>query len=91
MRAQDIIIKKRNGEELSAEEIRFFVRGYVDGSIPEYQVSAWLMAVFFRGMTGAETGIRFDDAAFGIEWPLPVTSISPKDQGWPDYLRPPTT
>ena len=57
MRAQDIIIKKRNGEELSAEEIRFFVRGYVDGSIPEYQVSAWLMAVFFRGMTGAETGI----------------------------------
>jgi pyrimidine-nucleoside phosphorylase len=57
MRALDIIVKKRNGQELSEEEIRFLVRGYVDGSIPEYQVSAWLMAVFFRGMTGRETGI----------------------------------
>ena len=57
MRALDIIVKKRNGEELSEEEIRFFIRGYVDGSIPDYQVSSWLMAVFFRGMTGRETGI----------------------------------
>jgi pyrimidine-nucleoside phosphorylase len=57
MRALDVIINKRNGRELSGEELRFFVRGYVDGSIPEYQVSAWLMAVFFRGMTGEETGI----------------------------------
>jgi pyrimidine-nucleoside phosphorylase len=56
MRALDIIVKKRGGEELTAEEIRFLVRGYVDGSIPEYQISAWLMAVFFRGMTGRETG-----------------------------------
>jgi pyrimidine-nucleoside phosphorylase len=56
VRALDIIVKKRDGKELSAEEIRFLVRGYVDGSIPEYQVSAWLMAVFFQGMTGRETG-----------------------------------
>jgi pyrimidine-nucleoside phosphorylase len=56
VRALDIIIKKRNGEELTGEEIRFFVRGCVDGGVPDYQVSAWLMAVFFRGMTGRETG-----------------------------------
>ena len=57
MRALDVIVKKRNGEELTEEEIRFFLRGYVAGEIPDYQISAWLMAVFFRGMTGRETGI----------------------------------
>ncbi|MDR1931513.1 MAG: thymidine phosphorylase [Spirochaetales bacterium] len=56
MRALDIIVKKRNGEELTTEEIDFLVRGYVDGSVPDYQMSAWLMAVFFQGMTGRETG-----------------------------------
>jgi pyrimidine-nucleoside phosphorylase len=56
VRALDIIIKKREGGELSAEEIRFLVRGYVEGGVPEYQVAAWLMAVFFRGMTDRETG-----------------------------------
>ena len=57
MRAVDLITKKRDGGEHSAEEIEFLIRGYVDGSIPEYQVSAWLMAVFFNGMTGAEAGV----------------------------------
>lgn len=56
MRALDIVIKKRNGESLSEEEIAFLVRGYVDGSIPEYQISAFLMAVFFQGMSARETG-----------------------------------
>jgi pyrimidine-nucleoside phosphorylase len=56
VRALDVIVKKRDGGELSEEEIRFFVQGYVSGRIPEYQVSAWLMAVFFRGMSGRETG-----------------------------------
>ena len=56
MRALDIILKKRNGDRLSHEEIRFLIRGYVDGTIPEYQVSAFLMAVFFQGMNGTETG-----------------------------------
>ena len=56
MRALDIIVKKRQGEALSQAEISFLVRGYVDGSIPEYQVSAFLMAVFFAGMTPEETG-----------------------------------
>jgi pyrimidine-nucleoside phosphorylase len=49
-------MKKRQGEILSAEEIAFLVRGYVDGSIPDYQVSAFLMAVFFQDMTPEETG-----------------------------------
>jgi pyrimidine-nucleoside phosphorylase len=55
MRAVDIIMKKRGGQELSHEEIAFIIKGYVEGSIPEYQISAWLMAIFFRGMTPRET------------------------------------
>ena len=51
MRMYDVIVKKRNGEVLSNEEIEFFVKGYVDGSIPDYQVSALLMAIYFKGMT----------------------------------------
>lgn len=55
MRAVDIIIKKRNGQELSKEEIDFFVGGFTDGSIPDYQASAWAMAVLLKGMTPQET------------------------------------
>ncbi len=55
MRAVDIIMKKRAGKELSGEEIRFLIGGYVAGSIPDYQVSAWAMAVFFQGMSAGET------------------------------------
>ncbi len=55
MRAVDIIAKKRDGEELSANEIGFFVQGLVSGEIPDYQVAAWAMAVVWRGMTPAET------------------------------------
>lgn len=54
MRMYDIIIKKRNGEALSDEEIAFFINGYTDGSIPDYQASALLMAIYFRGMTDKE-------------------------------------
>ena len=70
MRAADIIIKKRgtfitdeNGnrvlkgsEALSKEEIEFMIKGCVDGSIPEYQMSSWLMSIFFNSMTFEETG-----------------------------------
>ena len=45
MRMYDIIIKKRNGEALTDEEIAFFIKGYTDGSIPDYQASALLMAI----------------------------------------------
>ena len=55
MRMYDIITKKRNGGELSADEIQFFVSGYISGAIPDYQVSALLMAIYFRGMTSTET------------------------------------
>lgn len=55
MRMYDIIMKKRNGGELTGEEIRFFVEGYTRGEIPDYQASALMMAVYFRGMTQRET------------------------------------
>jgi len=74
MRATDIIMKKRGtkirdekGNEvlaadttLTAEEIKFLVDGYVAGTIPDYQVSSWLMAVYFNGMTFEETGVLTD-------------------------------
>lgn len=55
MRAVDLIHKKKNGEPLSAGEIAFLVEGYCRGDIPDYQMSAWAMAVFFRGMNAEET------------------------------------
>ena len=55
MRAVDIIIKKRDGGELTREEIEYFVQGFTDGSIPDYQASAWTMAVLLNGMTPQET------------------------------------
>ena len=55
MNAVEIIVKKRDGLELSAQEIEFFIQGYTAGRIPDYQAAAWAMAVYFRGMTDAET------------------------------------
>ncbi len=55
MRAVDIIRRKRDGEKLSADEIRFFIERFVDGQIPDYQMAAFLMAVFFRSMDFEET------------------------------------
>ena len=55
MRMYDIILKKRNGEELTKEEIDFFVQGYTKGTIPDYQASALLMAIYFQGMNKRET------------------------------------
>ena len=60
MRAVDIIAKKRDGGVLSAEEIRFLIRGFTDGTVADYQMSAWAMAVFFRGMTAEETAVLTD-------------------------------
>ena len=54
MRMVDIITKKRDGKELTDQEITFFVDGYVSGKIPDYQVSALLMAIVFKGMTNRE-------------------------------------
>lgn len=55
MRMYDIIMKKRNGCELTREEINYFVKGYTSGEIPDYQASALLMAVFFQKMNYNET------------------------------------
>ena len=57
MRMIDIITKKRDGHILTEEEIKFFIKGYVDESIPDYQASALLMAIIFRGMNKEETAI----------------------------------
>jgi pyrimidine-nucleoside phosphorylase len=54
MRAVDIIAKKRDGEELTSEELKFFVEGFTRDEIPDYQASAWCMAVLLKGMTKAE-------------------------------------
>ena len=51
----DLINKKKHGESLSKEEISFFINGYVDGTIPDYQISALLMAIWFSGMDRQET------------------------------------
>ncbi|WP_028783105.1 pyrimidine-nucleoside phosphorylase [Thalassobacillus devorans] len=55
MRMVDVIQKKRNGMELNEEEIKFFVKGYTKGEIPDYQASALTMAIYFKGMTEKET------------------------------------
>src|SRR5215211_4050711 len=55
MRAVDIIIKKRDKQELTLEEIEFFVRGFTNGDIPDYQTSAFAMAILLNGMTARET------------------------------------
>src|SRR5437763_7292809 len=55
MNAVELIERKRNGEELSASDVREFIAAYVRGDVPEYQTAAFLMAVWFRGLTPAET------------------------------------
>ena len=60
MRIVDLIIKKREGGEHSREELQFIIDGYLDGSVGEEQISAWLMAVYFRGMSDQETAALTD-------------------------------
>ena len=54
MRTVDLILRKRGGDELSVEEIQYLINGYTTGEIPDYQMSAYLMATFFSGMTDRE-------------------------------------
>jgi pyrimidine-nucleoside phosphorylase len=55
MRAQELIKKKRDGGPLTPVEIQFLIEGYTHGRIPDYQMSALTMAIFFQGMTKEET------------------------------------
>ena len=60
MRMVDLIIKKRNGHELTDEEIRFWIKGYTEGNIPDYQSSAMAMAILFKGMNKREIATLTD-------------------------------
>jgi pyrimidine-nucleoside phosphorylase len=55
IRAADLIERKRNGEQLSNDEISELVLGFTRGDVPDYQMAAWCMAVYFKGLTGSET------------------------------------
>jgi pyrimidine-nucleoside phosphorylase len=55
MRIVDIIAKKRDGNAITREEIEFFVKGFTNGEIADYQAAAWAMAVYLRGMNEEET------------------------------------
>lgn len=55
MRTVDLIQKKRDGGELTTEEINWLIKGYADGTVPDYQMAAFAMAVYFKGMTTRET------------------------------------
>ncbi len=60
MKTVDLIRKKRDGGKLTREEIEFLIEGYIKGEIPDYQVSALLMAIYFRSMDDEETAILTD-------------------------------
>ena len=55
MRMVDLIEKKQAGYTLTEEEIQFIVQGFTNDQIPDYQMSAWMMAVYFQGMTAEES------------------------------------
>ena len=72
----DIIMKKRNGGELSKEEIHFFIEGYTRGEIPDYQVSALMMAIYFQKMTEKET--------YELTWAIPEGPLT-SWKAFPDF------
>src|SRR5450755_1933495 len=74
MRTVDLIHRKRDGEELTPEEVKHLVDGYTSGDIPDYQASAFLMAVFFSGMTDREVS-ALTDAFIGSGTTVDLSSI----------------
>ncbi|MBN9393211.1 MAG: pyrimidine-nucleoside phosphorylase [Chloroflexi bacterium] len=76
MRAVDIIIKKRGGQALTGAEIGFFIDGYNRGEIPDYQAAALLMAIFFQGMSAAET-VALTEAMVRSGHQLDLSDIAP--------------
>jgi len=67
MHPYELIEKKQHGKSLSNEEVRFLIRGFTDGSIPDYQMSALLMAVYFQGFDNGETGALVDAMLYSGE------------------------
>lgn len=60
MNTVEIINKKKYGEALSYEEIEYMIDGYVNDTIPDYQIASWLMAVYFQGLNSDETSALTD-------------------------------
>jgi pyrimidine-nucleoside phosphorylase len=72
MRMYDLIVKTREGQDLTRDEIRFIIEGYTEGSIPDYQVAAWCMAVYFRGLSKEATAqltMAMVDSGETLAWP----------------------
>ena len=77
MRVSNLIYKKREGKELSASEIKYLINKYTSGEIPDYQISAWAMAVYFQGMNDRETAdLTMEMARSGDQ--LDLSSLSGK-------------
>jgi pyrimidine-nucleoside phosphorylase len=74
VRAVDVIVHKRDGQELTREEIDFFIGGHARGEVPDYQASALAMAVYFKGMTDAET-LALTEAMMGTGEVLDLSEL----------------
>jgi pyrimidine-nucleoside phosphorylase/thymidine phosphorylase len=85
MRVVDLIRKKRDGAELSREEIEFLIAGVTRGHIPDYQIAAWLMAVVWRGMSNAELAALTEamlHSGVVLDWPnLPSAKVDKHSTG----------
>ena len=81
MRVYDLIAKKRDGGTHSREELEQIVNGYVSGEVTDYQMAAWMMAVYLRGMTDEETAELTDVMAHsGVMVDLsPIPGINPRN------------
>ncbi len=81
MQAAEIIVRKRDGHTLADDEIRWFIRGFTDGTIPEYQMSALAMAICLRGMTFAEARTLTETMLnSGDRLPVPPNSLPRLDK-----------
>src|SRR6202161_2576480 len=85
MRVVDLIRKKRDGAELSREEIEFLIEGVTRGHVPDYQIAAWLMAVVWRGMSSAELAALTEamlHSGVVLDWPdLPAAKVDKHSTG----------